>query len=37
MEFGLVWIALCVVAALIANNKGRSAAGFFALALFLDM
>ena len=31
-----VWLALCMVAALIAKNKGRSGLGFFLLAFFLS-
>ncbi len=30
------WIALCMIAALIANDKGRSGVGFFFLSLFLS-
>jgi hypothetical protein len=32
----IIWIALCFVAGAIANNKGRSAVGFFFLAFFLS-
>jgi hypothetical protein len=31
-----IWIFLCVVAALIASNKGRSGFGFFLLSFFLS-
>jgi hypothetical protein len=34
MFYLFVWIALCVVAGAIASSKGRSAVGFFFLALF---
>jgi|SaaInlStandDraft_3_1057020.scaffolds.fasta_scaffold37372_1 hypothetical protein len=36
MEYVLVWIALCVVTAVIANNKGRSVVGFFCLSFLLS-
>ncbi len=36
MEIFLLWVGLSVVAAVIASNKGRSAAGFFFLALLLS-
>jgi hypothetical protein len=37
MAFGfVVWVALCFVAGTIASKKGRSAVGFFFLALFLS-
>jgi hypothetical protein len=32
----IFWVALCFVAAAIANKKGRSGIGFFILALFLS-
>lgn len=31
----LGWISFCVIAGVIAKNKGRSGVGFFILALFL--
>lgn len=34
--FLLVWLALCIVAAAIANGKGRSGAGFFLLSFFFS-
>jgi hypothetical protein len=36
MEWILVWIALCVIAGVVASNKGRSGLGFFLLAFFLS-
>lgn len=36
MGWFIVWIALCIVAAVIASNKGRSGFGFFLLAFFLS-
>jgi hypothetical protein len=32
----IIYIALCIIAAVIANNKGRSRMGFFCLSLFLS-
>lgn len=36
MVWFTVWMALCIIAAVIASNKGRSGLGFFLLALFLS-
>jgi uncharacterized membrane protein YeaQ/YmgE (transglycosylase-associated protein family) len=36
MAIAVVWVALCFVAGAIASKKGRSAVGFFFLALFLS-
>lgn len=36
MGWFIVWVALCIVAAVIASNKGRSGFGFFLLAFFLS-
>jgi len=36
MTFLIFWIAFSIIAAVIASNKGRSAAGFFFLALLLS-
>ena len=36
MEFILVWLALSIVAGVIAGNKGRSGFGFFMLAVLLS-
>ncbi len=32
----IIWIAGCIIAAIIASNKGRSGVGFFFLSLFLS-
>jgi len=36
MAIIITWIALCIVAGVIAGNKGRSSVGFFFLSLFLS-
>ena len=36
MGYFILWVALSLVAAVIAAKKGRSGIGFFALALFLS-
>jgi hypothetical protein len=36
MGFALVYLALCVMAGVVARNKGRSGVGFFFLALLLS-
>lgn len=36
MEWALLWIVLCFIPAIIANNKGRSAIGYFFLSVLLS-
>jgi len=36
MEIFIFWIALSIVAGVVASNKGRSGAGFFLLSLILS-